>query len=348
VPEGPPYLHVIQVCADPDDFIQEVREDNNCATRSIIAGAAPDLFVECEDIWASESQSPPGRTITLGARIRNRGGEDGIGLVVFEYVDDLGWRRPIAEIPVFVEKAGASYGVQWVYTPWEVALDSTMLHVTITDVSPPEFNELNNHVETAYPWDLGPSPVIFTGLEAVSSEVGIILEWSASGDVLGFVIERRDGFDWDRLTPVPIVSDVSPGLSRYRFLDETAAADRQYEYRILGLGRDGTYEVLGVVSVHFERAVPSDYRMSRSHPNPFSGLTYIQLAMPHDEEVSVRVYSVTGQLVAELWDGRLEAGYHSIRWNGTGRDGKPVAPGMYYCRMSAGRFEQTRRMLLLK
>ena len=100
--------------------------------------------------------------------------------------------------------------------------------------------------------------------------------------------------------------------------------------------------------VCFRRPAPGGLELSRSHPNPFNTVTHMQLAIPEDQEISVRIYNVAGQLVTEIRDGRMEAGYHTLRWGGRGSDGQPVATGVYYCRMIAGEVRQTRKMLVLR
>ncbi|MEW6746277.1 MAG: CARDB domain-containing protein, partial [Planctomycetota bacterium] len=164
VPEGPPYLHVYQMTIDPDDAINEVREFNNSATRSIIAGAAPDLFVDEHSIWLSDWDPEPGTTVTLGVLVKNRGGEAGYGTVVITYLNLFGLERPIAELPVYVPPVGADDGSAWVETLWEVPDDEANLPdrvllgrprakilVEIIDVTPEEFDETNNRTERFFP-----------------------------------------------------------------------------------------------------------------------------------------------------------------------------------------------------
>ena len=55
-----------------------------------------------------------------------------------------------------------------------------------------------------------------------------------------------------------------------------------------------------------------------------------------------------GQEVARLADEVQEAGYHEIRWNGTNTNGIAVGTGLYFCRVQAGDFVETKKMLLLK
>jgi len=69
---------------------------------------------------------------------------------------------------------------------------------------------------------------------------------------------------------------------------------------------------------------------------------------PLDDVDSVRVLNVLGQRVARLVSGRMEPGVYRASWEGTDSHGRPVASGIYFCRMTAGKFSETRRLVLLK
>jgi len=60
------------------------------------------------------------------------------------------------------------------------------------------------------------------------------------------------------------------------------------------------------------------------------------------------VYNVAGQRVRTLVNGRQRAGYKAIEWDGRDDAGRRVAPGVYFYRMKAGRFEATRKLTLLR
>lgn len=88
-----------------------------------------------------------------------------------------------------------------------------------------------------------------------------------------------------------------------------------------------------------------------SQPNPFNPETEIRVALPYDgrgsSPVSVRVYSVTGALVRELYDGSA-AGDFAVRWDGRDSRGAQVASGTYYAQIRAGLERQTLKLVMLK
>ena len=88
---------------------------------------------------------------------------------------------------------------------------------------------------------------------------------------------------------------------------------------------------------------PTEYSLSQNYPNPFNATTTIQYQLAEDGPVTLEVYNVFGQRVATLVDGRQGAGYKSVSW-----DASSVSSGLYFYRLSAGDYTETRRMMLVK
>jgi hypothetical protein len=81
-----------------------------------------------------------------------------------------------------------------------------------------------------------------------------------------------------------------------------------------------------------------------NYPNPFNPSTQISFFLAADSKVSVKVYDVTGQLVAVLINNELRTpGVHSVLF-----DGSDLASGIYFYRLEAGDFSETKKMLLVK
>ena len=89
--------------------------------------------------------------------------------------------------------------------------------------------------------------------------------------------------------------------------------------------------------------VPTEFGLSQNYPNPFNARTEIRYALPEDTYVKLVIYNVAGQKIKTLVNEEKEAGYHECIWNGN-----DVASGIYFYRLQAGDFVQTRKVVLLK
>jgi flagellar hook assembly protein FlgD len=95
--------------------------------------------------------------------------------------------------------------------------------------------------------------------------------------------------------------------------------------------------------------VPARYALYENAPNPLNPTTTIRYDVPAaGERVSILVFDVSGRKVRTLVDDVHEAGSKSVVWNGRDDRGQPAASGVYFYRMRAGSFMQTRKMVLLK
>ncbi len=89
-------------------------------------------------------------------------------------------------------------------------------------------------------------------------------------------------------------------------------------------------------------------RMLTSHPNPFNPRTTIEYAVPAAGAVTLAIYDPAGRLVHELVRSTLEAGRHTVTWDGRAASGAEVASGVYTLRLTAGGLTESRRLVLLK
>ncbi len=94
--------------------------------------------------------------------------------------------------------------------------------------------------------------------------------------------------------------------------------------------------------------VPRFYSLSQNYPNPFNPITRIGYSLPKGSYVKLEIYNILGQKVATLVDGFQKPGYKTIFWDGTSEGGIPVSSGIYFYRLRAGRFSDTKKMVVLK
>ncbi|MFA7418408.1 MAG: FlgD immunoglobulin-like domain containing protein [Melioribacteraceae bacterium] len=96
------------------------------------------------------------------------------------------------------------------------------------------------------------------------------------------------------------------------------------------------------------REIPSEFALSQNYPNPFNPTTSIKFSVAQDAKVNLVVYDMLGQRVRTLVDGIQEAGFYTVRWDGSNDFGSKVASGIYIYRLQAGSFVSTMKMNLMK
>ncbi|MCP4631376.1 MAG: T9SS type A sorting domain-containing protein [candidate division Zixibacteria bacterium] len=89
--------------------------------------------------------------------------------------------------------------------------------------------------------------------------------------------------------------------------------------------------------------IPDEIELSQNYPNPFNALSSIKYGLPEDSKVCIEVYNLLGQKVEILFDGRQDAGYHSIQW-----DASNYSSGIYFYKLTTENKTLTKRMTLLK
>ena len=98
---------------------------------------------------------------------------------------------------------------------------------------------------------------------------------------------------------------------------------------------------------------PKNTALLPNYPNPFNPETWIPYQLAKPAEVTVFIYSANGTLIRTLALGYQPAGIYRNRnraayWDGTNEVGEPVASGVYFYTLSAGSFNGTRKMLVIK
>ena len=97
-----------------------------------------------------------------------------------------------------------------------------------------------------------------------------------------------------------------------------------------------------------EPQLPTTFTLHEPYPNPFNPITSLRYDLPEQAEVILTVYDLMGREVTQLVNATQEAGYRSVQWNATDKQGKPVSAGVYLYQIQAGEFVQTMKMVLLK
>lgn len=194
-------------------------------------------------------------------------------------------------------------------------------------------------------------PVELISFRGMVQGISVKLEWKTATEVNnhGFIIEKRTlsltgaGQDGGQWTEVGFVQGhgTTNSANDYTFIDKTAKAGT-YEYRLKQIDNDGAYEYSKTISV--EVAMNSQTAGSlKNYPNPFNPVTTINVEIPQDDQVSVKIYDITGREVATLLDGKASAGTQSLTFNAA-----HLASGIYFARLQTSTTTVTHKMNLMK
>ena len=85
-----------------------------------------------------------------------------------------------------------------------------------------------------------------------------------------------------------------------------------------------------------------------NYPNPFNPSTTIAFSVKEQGPVRIDIYNLSGQKIRTLVNGNMTAGNHTVVWNGTDGNSRTVGSGVYFFKMSAGKYTSTKKMIMMK
>ena len=94
--------------------------------------------------------------------------------------------------------------------------------------------------------------------------------------------------------------------------------------------------------------LPQQYTLYQNYPNPFNPVTNMAFDLPEQGYVTLLVYDIMGREISRIFDGDLSGGYYKFNWDGKHSSGHAAPSGIYFYRLTAGNFHQTRKMLIIK
>ncbi len=178
--------------------------------------------------------------------------------------------------------------------------------------------------------------------EGLQIEVHGIMEYLSEllpHDEDGNVSITEDNADSLDLTP-----EIMRGGYVYLWIEEDRSFGIHNPAFTIGLLKAAIEELGGVMAVDYpESGMPQEYQLSQNYPNPFNPSTTIEYYLPEQADVNVTIYDALGNELDVLFSGSKSAGTHSLNWNAS-----KYASGIYFYRLSSGKFNQVKKMLLLK
>jgi len=198
-----------------------------------------------------------------------------------------------------------------------------------------------------------------TSFTTVSDIDGVFLKWTTGieVDVQAWTLTRKisPGGIFEPLpsSPIPARSGNVNGLQTYFHLDNTAVAGLTYEYALAPISNNNLPLTVQPLSSNIT-FIPTGttnippVSLHQNIPNPFNPDTKISFDLTQDAHVKLAIYNVLGQEVRVLVNEQRGAGSYKESWNGTDAGGRVLSSGIYFYRLAAGPFQDSKKMLLLR
>ncbi len=104
-----------------------------------------------------------------------------------------------------------------------------------------------------------------------------------------------------------------------------------------------TFNIASIIGINNYSGVVKDFKLEQNYPNPFNPSTLIGFDLPKESPVKLTVFDIVGNKVAVLSDGNRNPGHHEVKW-----EAGSFASGIYFYKIEAGSFVETKRMVLVK
>lgn len=176
---------------------------------------------------------------------------------------------------------------------------------------------------------------------AVPGDNSVAFNWSTASESNSHHFEMvRDG---QTLASVPATN--SPTGGHYSWTDNTAINGTVYHYSLVAVDVNGSRREVGTLtsSPSFNAATITEYALHQNYPNPFNPTTSIAIDLVEKGNVSLKVYNLMGQEVANLVSGTMERGRHIVNFNAAS-----MSSGVYLYRLNVNGFTAEKKMLLMK
>ena len=189
-------------------------------------------------------------------------------------------------------------------------------------------------------------PVELTSFTASVDQQDVTLNWVTATEInnQGFEVERNAGYGFEKIGFVAGFG-TSSEIHTYAFVD-ASLNEGTYSYRLKQVDLDGSFEYSDVVEVDI--TVPDVFLLEQNYPNPFNPSTKINFSLAVNSKVTLKVFDILGQEVANLINTDLVAGSHSVDFNAS-----LLTSGVYIYRMDATgingtNFTNVKKMILTK
>jgi hypothetical protein len=239
--------------------------------------------------------------------------------------------------------------------------DEVVCTVTLTIIDPSQSTGLAwwpgtpkgfvSDLATGYPientfvgFDDSPLPVSLASFKVNATNGAATLVWTTASEInnYGFYVEKSaDKQTW---TSVTFISGHGTSLVAQTYTYTDAEPSIYYRLKQVDLNGDTHYsDIVALNLTAVETETPAEFALMQNYPNPFNPSTTIKFDLAKSSDVKLAVYTIDGREVAVLVSERREAGSYEVRV-----DGSNLSSGVYFYKIHAGDFVQTRKLVLLK
>jgi hypothetical protein len=174
----------------------------------------------------------------------------------------------------------------------------------------------------------------------------IIDSLSKSGEIHIACFKNSDGISWDKVQTIgKITWKVINGSNSTTDIGLKIKDQVLADWNSVDVEAFGQHIELFPLSIE---SIPKENNLGYNYPNPFSSYTTIDYQLAKDAEVSLVIYDIRGKLITTLVEQEQPQGHYKVEWNGNDRFGNSSESGLYVCKIVAGDFSKSFKMLMLK
>ena len=169
--------------------------------------------------------------------------------------------------------------------------------------------------------------------------------WSPDGSQIMFYSDRSGNND---IWVIPATGGTATQLTFNPADDYYSSYSPDGSHIVFTSNRSGNMDIWikDITNTHIDypvQTIPKEYHLSQNYPNPFNPTTTIEFTLSYSDFVTLKIFNVLGEEIETLAAEKLSSGTHQYNWNAGGR-----ASGVYFYRLEAGDFSQTKKLLLLR
>lgn len=201
-----------------------------------------------------------------------------------------------------------------------------------------------SEIQQAEKWNLEGAivPVELTSFTSNVVNDFVTLNWETASELNNHGFEIQKSVDGNVFSTIGFVKGAGSTTSamNYSYTDNSVE-NGVYYYRLKQLDFDGKSELSNALQVLVD--VPKEFSLEQNFPNPFNPTTNISWQLPVESFVSLKVFDVLGNEVANPVNEIQSAGKHSIEF-----DASSLSGSIYFYTLKAGSFSETKKLILLK